>query len=279
MYPDLSIPDDIANFSIDEYLRTALEESTPVLGDVSTESVPSSVQAASKQARTRRTPKQSRPKAPATRGVNGFRPEDSACLAKFMEAYQETHRLTKEQLVERIWASERKSRDDFWNQVHLVLPSRTRAAVIKHCRRQFHVHGRRGVWTKDEDSALQAAVEKHGKCWKKVGAEIDRRPDDARDRYRNYISVPAHKTGRWTAEENRLLQQAMLDCEMEGRAEHHRTTGLSDEGIDAKVFLNADIIAAKMGHVRTRLQVQDQMSRLRKQARQESGNAGGGLVP
>lgn len=199
----------------------------------------------------------------ATRGPHGFPLEDHLRIKNFIESYQQTHKITEEQLTNRIWASERKRQDDFWDQVAKLVPSRTRAAVMRHCRRHFYPFGRRGVWTQEEDMELKAAVEKHGRSWTKVGQEINRHPDDARDRYRNYLTVTGNKEGRWTEEDVRQFNEAMAACEAEMRADYHTKTGLDDAGMPREMFLNADIVSQKMGYTRKRVQVQYRMRVMR----------------
>ncbi|CRK19796.1 hypothetical protein BN1723_017809, partial [Verticillium longisporum] len=78
---------------------------------------------------------------------------------------------------------------------------------IDYCRKNFHnFKARGGNWTVEEDEDLAMLVEQHGKQWTKLSKELNRHPEDIRDRYRNYVICGQNldRSG-WTDDEERLL--------------------------------------------------------------------------
>lgn len=193
----------------------------------------------------------------AGRGENGFKAEDTGRLEAFLKAYAEEKGMTWGQVTQAIAATgaEHAEHAEMWDRMQGVLLFRDRQAIMRHCRRQFHGFARRGTWTPAEDAELKAAVEKHGHKWVQIGKEIARLPDDARDRYRNYLAAPDFHRGRWSKEEIEAFDVAVAAVEAENRQKYRDETGQSDVDVERKKFLNAETIAARMGHARNRIQV------------------------
>ena len=208
------------------------------------------------------TPKARRPR--AVRGEHGYSVEETESLRKFLMQYAEAHSLSWEQMVDRMATIERKpAPGGLWDQVAAVLPLRSKDSVVRHCRRQFHPYGQRGSWTKEEDEQLEEAVEKYGRRWAKVGKIINRHPNHARDRYRDYVAAKGFKTGRWSAWEVRQLRLAVVASEAEQRAKYCERHGpLSDLSRPPSQFISASQVAMKLGSTRSRVQVQTKLGRL-----------------
>ncbi|KAM0805499.1 hypothetical protein BDR22DRAFT_816940 [Usnea florida] len=99
-----------------------------------------------------------------------------------------------------------------FNDVHDVLPYRSRMSVQKFCRRRFHNYTR-GTWSAEEDEMLKQAVAEKGKAWKEVGDLLGRMPEDCRDRWRNYLVNSEHRNReQWTDAEVVNLCTAIIDC-------------------------------------------------------------------
>ncbi|KAK4165467.1 Homeodomain-like protein [Cladorrhinum sp. PSN259] len=92
-----------------------------------------------------------------------------------------------------------------WNKIATKLPGRTN----KDCRKRWvnKVCGglKKGLWDREEDQRLQAAVEKHGLKWPLVAAEVGfRSPDQCAKRWQ-YGLDPRLKHREWTQDEDDLL--------------------------------------------------------------------------
>ena len=99
-----------------------------------------------------------------------------------------------------------------FNDVHDILPYRSRMSVQKFCRRRFHNYTR-GTWSAEEDEMLKQAVAEKGKAWKEVGDLLGRMPEDCRDRWRNYLVNSEHRNReQWTDAEVVNLCTAIIDC-------------------------------------------------------------------
>ena len=98
-----------------------------------------------------------------------------------------------------------------FNEIHEILPYRTRISVQKFCRRRFHNFSR-GPWKPEEDVMLKQAVAEKGKSWKIVGDSLGRMPEDCRDRWRNYLVNSEHRNReQWTDAEVVNLCTAILE--------------------------------------------------------------------
>ncbi|KAK4225360.1 Homeodomain-like protein [Podospora fimiseda] len=92
-----------------------------------------------------------------------------------------------------------------WNKIATKLPGRTN----KDCRKRWvnKVCGnlKKGLWDREEDQRLQAAVEKYGLKWPQVAAEVGfRSPDQCAKRWQ-YGLDPRLKHDEWTDDEDNLL--------------------------------------------------------------------------
>lgn len=207
-------------------------------------------------------------KTPATRGKHGFTEDERRRLVEYMENHQKEHNLTREQLVQHIWAVGQDTKA-FWEQATALVRPRTIEAVKRHCRRQFHPYEKRGHFTEEEKAELQEAVNKYGRSWVKIGKAINRHPDDARAGFRDFLKEGTdNKYGRWNEEDDRELGDAMAACEAEMRADYRTRTGQSDAGLPRNMFLNADIIASKLNFARKRIQVFYRIKKFKKEEAQ-----------
>ncbi|KAL3228956.1 DNA-binding protein REB1 [Nakaseomyces bracarensis] len=138
-----------------------------------------------------------------------FTKEEDAALETFVTEYQSIEGLTRRQVCERIWSSERP-KDNFWNSIYQILPYRTSSSIYKHMRRKYHIFEQRGKWTKEEDDLLARICQEKEGQWAEVGKALGRMPEDCRDRWRNYVKCGGNRSAnRWSAEEEELLKRVI----------------------------------------------------------------------
>ncbi|CRK48895.1 hypothetical protein BN1723_008253 [Verticillium longisporum] len=167
---------------------------------------------------TRKTKKRaSQPNTPTTpqNPLNRvFNKDDLLRITQAIESFGAQHKLTQveinDMIQERFGAGRHSFNevlDTLWNTIFSVCPGKTRQKTIDYCRKNFHnFKARGGNWTVEEDEDLAMLVEQHGKQWTKLSKELNRHPDDIRDRYRNYVICGQNldRSG-WTDDEERLL--------------------------------------------------------------------------
>ena len=208
---------------------------------------------------------------PYNNGPRAFSQEEISAVEHFISGYGHLHKVTRQDICNRIWSSERK-KDNFWESLTRILPYRSRASVYKHVRRQFHVFEVRGKWTPDEDEYLKKlAATKEGN-WKEIGELMGRMPEDCRDRWRNYIKCGDNRVlNKWSeAEEeklkeivNELLSKSEGDKENKsGQGQHGKS--VSNGNNNHSTGLNWTIVSEKMNGVRSRIQCRYKWNKLMK---------------
>lgn len=181
-----------------------------------------------------------------------FTQEESQALQNFMDEYQKLQGWSDNELKQRVWASERQ-KDSFWDEVAAVLPHRTRASVYKHVRRAYHVFEVRGKWTKEEDAVLGELVRRKGAQWKAIGLDMERMPEDCRDRWRNYVKCgDRRRSNKWDLEEEEQLKNVVYQMIQ------------NDPGGD----VNWTLVSEKMGGTRSRIQCRYKWNKLSKKAKE-----------
>ncbi|KAL8732136.1 MAG: hypothetical protein Q9166_002883 [cf. Caloplaca sp. 2 TL-2023] len=199
-----------------------------------------------------------------------FRDDEIKVLESFRDRYCEEEEISKRRFNEIIQSNLRANPEAarLFNAIYEEIPYRTRQSVLKFCRRRFHNFSARGAFTEADDEELKDAVAKKGTSWIAVGAILDRRPEDCRDRYRNYIvNSEKRNTDSWTHEETRNLVKAVHDCirllqEEKTRAKAEKYEGLdipesepeSDQEIQDLKLINWQVVSDRMGGTRSRLQ-------------------------
>jgi Myb-like DNA-binding protein REB1 len=183
---------------------------------------------------------------PSNSGPRAFLPEEIAAVEHFISGYGHLHKVTRQDVCNRIWLSERK-KDNFWELLTRILPYRLRALVYKHVRRQFHVFEVRGKWTPAEDEYLRKlAATKEGN-WKEIGEVMGRMPEDCRDRWRNYIKCGDNRVlNKWLEAEEDKLREIVNEL-LAGKKES---------------VLNWTVVSEKMNGVRLRIQCRYKWNKL-----------------
>ncbi|XDT40982.1 Myb-like domain profile [Nakaseomyces glabratus] len=149
-----------------------------------------------------------------------FSKEEDEALEKFVNEYQIIEGVTRRQVCERIWNSDRP-RDNFWHSIYQVLPYRTSASIYKHMRRKYHIFEQRGKWNKEEDEILEKLCKDKEGQWVEIGKVLGRMPEDCRDRWRNYVKCGGNRSAnRWTAEEEEMLKRVVNEMMEEANGQY-----------------------------------------------------------
>ncbi|KAF6805896.1 myb-like DNA-binding domain-containing protein [Colletotrichum sojae] len=191
-----------------------------------------------------------------------FSPEELANLTAAVSAYRDKHGYTQREMNELIQMKSSNVKEgnesglkfdadkfsDLWNTICPCVPERTRIKIMAVARQQFHNFKARGSgWTPEEDAKLQELKDKHNGSWVLIGANLNRHPNDCRDRYRNYVVCGEYSNRqRWTEEEVKELVEHVMTS-----LRRLRTTKSAKPLIS---LLNWDSISAMMGRKRSRLQ-------------------------
>ena len=174
-----------------------------------------------------------------------FTNNEKAKVQKFLDTYQNTRGLTKEDVTDIVNASGKLARakhGSFFKEVALSVPGRPLRSVHSYLRRAFHPLARKGTWTREEDEELRAAFLQHGPQWQKVSEVVERSANDCKDRWRNHLEqAPTKKRGFWSAEDADKLKQIVLEvAEISGMALEDTAQGIP-----------WTTVAIKMGNERT----------------------------
>ena len=99
-----------------------------------------------------------------------------------------------------------------WVRIFAECPDRHRQKVINITRKKFHNFVARGTWTVEQDAELAELINVHGQKWSRIGAIVNRHPEDLRDRYRNYLVCgPNQRKDSWDETEEANLTQYVID--------------------------------------------------------------------
>ena len=194
-----------------------------------------------------------------------FSESEIAKLFSFRDQYCEENDVTPQKFIEQVHASAHNNRKNinFWNEVSDVLPYRTRHSLQRLCRRRFHNFTKRGKWTEEEDKELREAHAQHGNKWKVIGEQIERMPEDCRDRWRNYLKDSGFRNhDSWTPYEVESLREAVAECrelmrranEEQRKKKSHGRDPRNQEDEDENDVINWVIVSERLGGSRSRLQ-------------------------
>ncbi len=210
-----------------------------------------------------------------------FTEGELAKLYAFRDQYCEENEITSEQFIQQVHANAHNNTKNisFWNEVTDVLPYRTRHSIQRLCRRRFHNYTKRGQWTEEEDEELRLAHVEHGNKWKIIGEQIERMPEDCRDRWRNYIKDGGMRNkDEWTPYEVECLRAAVAQCQEAMRVANqqrkkHEAYGrdfVENPKLDEKTMINWGVVSEIMGGSRSRLQCSFKWKQLEKSAQREA---------
>ncbi|KAG7887116.1 hypothetical protein KL936_004637 [Ogataea polymorpha] len=190
-----------------------------------------------------------------------FSKEESNAIDLFITEYQNINNMTREEICKRIWSNERK-KDDFWESLQKVLPERTRASLYKHVRRTYHIFNIRGKWSPEDDERLAQLAAKMEGQWKEIGKEMNRMPEDCRDRWRNYVKCGSNRLRhKWSLEEEDKLRSVIHGMLREQTA--------NSESMGVEPVINWTLVSERMGGTRSRIQCRYKWNKL---VKREAGN-------
>ncbi|CAG8954986.1 hypothetical protein HYFRA_00008675 [Hymenoscyphus fraxineus] len=183
--------------------------------------------------------------------------EDLQSIVGAVNLYRDMHDLNDYQMAEVIQQTEGELSDEhksFWKEIREAVPKLPNRKVYETCRRRFHNFEARGSWTEEQDEDLKRAYEKYPQKWKLIGGIINRFPEDARDRWRNYL-VCGDKLRKnvWDKEEEDKLRAVVAECievlkKAQGKGDRKKPLEYWEDRIEWST------VSAKMNLERSRLQ-------------------------
>ncbi|OLL22003.1 DNA-binding protein reb1 [Neolecta irregularis DAH-3] len=141
-----------------------------------------------------------------------YNKEERAIVERCIQDWELQHGMNRDQFVEMMYGMNRRLCRAFLGELSERLPLRAKPRLRAFIRRNYHPHRKTAVWTREEDDQLEQLVMEHGRRWRLIGVEIDRRSEDVRDRYRNYVKHRGtQKMGAWTGGELQQLSGIVAD--------------------------------------------------------------------
>jgi hypothetical protein len=190
---------------------------------------------------------------------------DATAIRSAMENYRDFNNLTQNQVNElfQIPAQALDSRA-LWTAIYEVVPLVPRRNIQQFCRRNFHNYEGRGAWSEEQDEALRDAYQRRPNKWTEIGQELNRFPEDARDRWRNYLVCDGNmKKDVWDSVEVQQLRDAVEEC-IQAIRDERRQDGAPEVSADAEEkLIDWQTVSAKMNHTRSRLQCSYKWKRLK----------------
>ncbi|KAF7883947.1 hypothetical protein EAF00_011259 [Botryotinia globosa] len=196
-------------------------------------------------------PKRSRSQSVARpRDGNGRLNEDETRrIADAVELYRVDNDLEQHALNTIIQNNALMDGKKFWDFMTEEVPDVAKRNLQSWCRRNFHNYAARGVWTPEQDEELMELFKTMPKKWSLIGAQLNRLPDDCRDRWRNYLSVTNLELGPWKLEEENQLKDAVKKCIDLVREDRRREGLLTPEEENDDTYYEHDISWMKVSEL------------------------------
>jgi hypothetical protein len=122
---------------------------------------------------------------PEARFIHGkFSPEEETTLRNALVAIAEERGMTLDALTELLTNSMEDKTKGWWPKIAACLPRRSVTSVQNFCKRRFNQANYKDKWSKEHEKLLAKLVEKYGRKWTKIAAELDRTPHNVRDKWR-----------------------------------------------------------------------------------------------
>ncbi|KAI9052354.1 hypothetical protein LZ554_003704 [Drepanopeziza brunnea f. sp. 'monogermtubi'] len=198
--------------------------------------------------------------------------DDARAIEAAVQSYRDMNDLEQWDMNALIQedASKPKNRK-FWTHMYEEVPNLPQVKILNRCRRQFHNFEARGSWTEEQDQDLKDAYERRPGKWKLIGAELNRFPEDCRDRWRNYLVCGDNQVKvSWDLREEEKLRRVV-----EGIAKGLRAEKQFKSSTDIYSFLDWQRVSAEMGHKRSRLQCQIKWKKMQKREEEEEPESPG----
>ncbi|KAA8566193.1 hypothetical protein EYC84_008794 [Monilinia fructicola] len=225
--------------------------------DESEDDAQSGEQKAGKAAKAAKDPS-SEAKPKRSRSQSTTRPKDgngrldekeTTRIADAVELYRADNDLEQSAVNSIIQGNALTDGKKFWDFMKIEVPDVPKRNLQSWCRRNFHNYAARGVWTTEQDEELMQLFNKMPKKWTLIGAELNRLPDDCRDRWRNYLSVTNLELGPWKLEEEHQLKDSVKKCIELIREDRRREGLLTPEEEDDDTYHEHDISWMKVSEL------------------------------
>lgn len=198
--------------------------------------------------------------------------EEAQSLNSAIESYKRRNNLDDRGLTRTIWDDSKKRYDNIWTELRDAIPDRSRSTVYRRIRTMFPMHEKR-EWTTEDDDQLTKLHEMMPGKWRQLGEELDRNPEDVRDRWRNHIIIKgkSRKVGKssWSTEEEKELEDIVRDA--------LEALGKLKEGDDPRDFSLADagltlaMVAEQLESGRDRIQLSWKWNKMQEKWQEEKG--------
>ncbi|KAB8293347.1 hypothetical protein EYC80_007669 [Monilinia laxa] len=175
--------------------------------------------------------------------------KETARIADAVELYRSDNGLEQSAVNSIIQGNALTDGKKFWDFMKIEVPDVPKRNLQSWCRRNFHNYAARGVWTTEQDEELMQLFNKMPKKWTLIGAELNRLPDDCRDRWRNYLSVTNLELGPWKLEEEHQLKDSVKKCIELIREDRRREGLLTPEEEDDDTYHEHDISWMKVSEL------------------------------
>ncbi|KAF7876666.1 hypothetical protein EAF04_001751 [Stromatinia cepivora] len=196
-------------------------------------------------------PKRSRSQS-VTRPKDGngrFNEDETKRIADAVELYRADNDMEQQAVNSIIQGNAITDGKKFWDFMTEEVPDVPKRNLQSWCRRNFHNYAARGVWTTEQDEELMEVFNRMPKKWSLIGAELNRLPDDCRDRWRNYLSVTNLELGPWKLQEEQQLKDAVKKCIELIREDRRRDGLLKPEEEDDDTYHEHDISWMKVSEL------------------------------
>ncbi|KAN0123681.1 hypothetical protein V8E53_015903 [Lactarius tabidus] len=154
-----------------------------------------------------------------------FKEAEKVLLETALRGYQETHRLDDDQMEDLVLGTNKQ--DGFWTHLARAVPGRRLRSVYDYIQRSKHPLRKIRPWTNGDDSQLKTYVDtfsEQGTGWADIGDAMSRPPAACRDRYHKKIAHQGTiKRGRWSSDEDTLLERIMEDLRVAGKTNNTMT--------------------------------------------------------
>ena len=205
---------------------------------------------------------------PAPRGSGSLTKDQLAKLEEFKAEYCSKHDLDERAFADKIQENANNNRElgSFWTSIVKLVgwPPKRRPALQKAVRRIYHNY-RRERWTACEDARLAHLHETLGPQWRRIADELERMPEDVRDRFRNHVKGRGvYEKNEWSTGEVAALLRAVSECaarriEAEMRQAQEMDEAWAGWEPDLGKLVIWGTVSDRMGGTRSRLQCRDKM--------------------
>ncbi|KAI9643260.1 hypothetical protein NHQ30_007876 [Ciborinia camelliae] len=175
--------------------------------------------------------------------------DETTRIADAVELYRADNDLEQQAVNVIIQGNALSDGKKFWDFMKEEVPDVPKRNLQSWCRRNFHNYAARGVWSTEQDEELMQVFNRKPKKWSLIGAELNRLPDDCRDRWRNYLSVTNLELGPWKLEEEQQLKDAVKKCIDLIREDRRREGLLKPEEEDDDTYHEQDISWMKVSEL------------------------------